>query len=112
MYTETQLAEYMAEIRAQVCSRCIERPAGAPPCLPQGKCCGIELHLPQIVDVAHRARGQSMEPYIDAFHGDVCTFCANKTSSQCPCPLDYLLLLAVQAIDAVDERAKANEIRG
>jgi hypothetical protein len=23
---------------------------------------------------------------------------------QCPCPLDYLLLLAVEAVEAVDER--------
>ncbi|MBI1900155.1 MAG: hypothetical protein HYS13_03435 [Planctomycetia bacterium] len=104
MPTETQLAEYMAEIREQVCSRCIERPPGAPPCAPHGKRCGIELHLADVVDVAHRVRSGAMDPYIERFHSDVCSHCANKTTNQCPCPLDYLLLLAIQAIDAVDER--------
>jgi hypothetical protein len=108
MASESELAEYLAEIREQVCSRCIERPPGAPPCAPHGKLCGIELHLAEIVDVAHRARGQTMDPYISRFHSDVCTFCTNRTTEQCPCPLDYLLLLAVQAIDAVDERREQN----
>ena len=45
-----------------------------------------------------------MDPYIERFHSDVCSHCANKTTSQCPCPLDYLLLLAIQAIDDVDQR--------
>ena len=104
MYTEVQLADYMAEIREQVCSCCIERPPGAPPCAPQGKRCGIELHLPEIIDVCHAARSRSMEPYIERFHNEVCSHCANRPTDQCPCPLDYLLLLAMQSIDTVDER--------
>lgn len=104
MYTQEQLDEYLAEIRSEVCSHCIERPAGGPPCAPLGKRCGVELHLPEIVQVAHSARQQVMDPYIQRFHEDVCAHCTNRTSNQCPCPLDYLLLLAIQAIDAVDER--------
>ena len=104
MYTQDQLDEYMAEIREQVCSRCIERPPGAPPCAPRGKQCGIELHLPAIVDVCHAAKSKSMEPYIERFHSDVCSHCANRPTRQCPCPLDYLLLLAVEAIETVDQR--------
>jgi hypothetical protein len=94
----------MAEIREQVCSRCIDRPPGAPPCGPHGKRCGIELHLPEIVAVAHAARSRVIDPYIERFHNDVCTHCANRETSQCPCPLDPLLLLAIEAIEAVDER--------
>jgi hypothetical protein len=104
MYTTAQLDEYMAEIREQVCSRCIDRPPGAPPCGPHGKRCGIELHLPEIVAVAHAARSRVIDPYIERFHNDVCTHCANRETSQCPCPLDPLLLLAIEAIEAVDER--------
>jgi hypothetical protein len=52
-----------------------------------------------------------MEPYIKSFHEDVCADCAFRVTDQCPCPLGYLLLLAVEAIEAVDERQKA-ENRG
>jgi hypothetical protein len=104
MYTPAELEEYLAEIRAQVCSHCIERPPGAPPCAPHGKRCGIELHLPEIIEVCHRAKGGLIDPYIERFHEDVCSHCANRPTSQCPCPLDYLLVLAVQAIETVDQR--------
>jgi hypothetical protein len=43
MLTGQDLAEYLGEIREQVCSRCPERPPGGTPCAPLGKDCGIEL---------------------------------------------------------------------
>lgn len=109
MYTQVQLDEYMAEIRDQVCSRCIERPPGAPPCAPHGKQCGIELHLKEIVELTHRTRNQAMDEYIEHFHGDVCSHCANQDTDQCPCPLDPLLQLAIEAIEAVDGRRAADQ---
>jgi hypothetical protein len=104
MYTQAELDEYMAEIRQHVCRRCIERPPGGPPCAPHGKRCGVELHLAEIVEVAHRARSRTMDPYIERFHLDVCAHCSNRETRQCPCPLEPLLLLAIEAIDTVDER--------
>ena len=104
MVTQQLLDEYMVAIREQVCSRCIERPAGGPPCAPRGKRCGVELHLPDIVELAHSVRGRAMDPYIERFHTDICEHCANRVTSQCPCPLDPLLLLAIEAIESVDER--------
>lgn len=75
MVTQTPpLDEYLAEIRAQVCSRCIERPPGGPPCLPRGKRCGVELHLREIVDLTHANGSPCMEPYIDHLHDDICAF--------------------------------------
>jgi hypothetical protein len=59
--------------------------------------------------VAHRARGRMMDPYIERFHNEVCVHCANRETNQCPCPLDYLLLLAIEAIDSVDERHSKSE---
>ena len=32
MVAECELAEYLDEIRREVCSRCVERPPGGPPC--------------------------------------------------------------------------------
>jgi len=107
MSTNAELDEYMAEIREQVCSRCIERPPGAPPCAPHGKSCGIELHLAEIVEVCHKSQGGLLEPYQTRFHEEVCSHCANRSTPQCPCPLDYLLPLAIEAIEAVDERRRS-----
>ena len=45
-----------------------------------------------------------MDPYIDKFHCDVCSQCAYLDTKPCPCPLDSLLLLAIEAIESVDER--------
>ena len=110
MYTQTDLDEYMAEIRQHVCSRCIQRPPGGPPCLPRGTRCGIELHLAEIVEMCHAAKGDVMDPYIERLHEDVCANCSECDTSACPCPLDYLLLLAAEAVDAVDERRRARAV--
>lgn len=104
MNTQIALGEYMEEIRERVCSRCIERPREGPPCLARGKNCGIELHLQGIVDVCHEVHDGAMDPYIEQLHKDVCASCTECMTDQCPCPLHYLLLLAAEAIDAVDER--------
>jgi hypothetical protein len=104
MYEGTEYEEYMAEIREQVCSRCIERPPDGPPCAPQGKRCGVEVNLPQLVDAVHAGRSVLMDPYIAHFHDEVCAHCENRPTDQCPCPLDYLLELAVEAIETVDAR--------
>jgi hypothetical protein len=104
MTAEPDFQEYLDEIRQQVCSRCIERPPGGPPCEPLGKRCGIEMNLQSLVKAVRSAHSTSMDSYIAVFHDDVCTRCTNRTTSQCPCPLDYLLLLAVEAIETVNER--------
>ena len=104
MPAATHYDDYMAEIRQQVCTHCIERAPEGPPCAPHGKRCGIELHLPELVDVVHGVRSERIDPFIDNFHDEICTTCSNKPTNQCPCPLDYLLNLAVQAIETVDQR--------
>ena len=107
MYEGTPLADYEREIRERVCSRCIERPPGGPPCLPKGKRCGVEINLGALVEAVHREKSDWMGPYIEHFHEDVCAHCVNRTTDQCPCPLEYLLELAVEAIEAVDQRRAA-----
>lgn len=102
-----ELEEYLAEIREQVCSRCIERPEGGPPCAPLGKRCGIELNLRQLVDSVHGVHSMTMDQYAEHFHDEVCAQCPALDSEDCPCALKYLLLLAVQAIEDVDGRRAA-----
>ena len=103
MYEGTDLEDYMVTIRERVCSRCIERPPNGPPCLPLGKRCGVEVNLRELVEAVHKEHSNWMEPYIDRFHEDVCAHCINRPTPQCPCTLEYLLQLAVEAIEEVDE---------
>jgi hypothetical protein len=104
MVTQEMLDAYLAEIRERLCRHCIERPPGGPPCLPLGKRCGVESHLEELVAVAHAASSLSMEPYETRLQEDVCEYCSLRTTRDCPCPLLYLLPLAIEAVEAVDNR--------
>jgi hypothetical protein len=111
MIAEAELTEYLEEIRRQVCSRCVERPAGGPPCAPLGKTCGVELHLPQLIESIRQTRSPLIGPYLERNRKEICTSCAFLDTSICPCPMDYLAVLLVQAVEAVDERRQRAEAR-
>jgi hypothetical protein len=104
MDTENELDEYRAELRAEVCSRCIERLPNAPPCGPLGKVCGIERHLAELIKICRTTNSALMDSYIEKLHEDNCPTCEFKDSPACPCPLDYLLQLAVEAVEKVERR--------
>jgi hypothetical protein len=104
MATQAVLDEYLDEIRKEVCSVCVERPPGGPPCMPLGKECGIELHLPQLIETIHDVHSPLIEPYLDHNRSAICAKCTYLHSSICPCPMDYLAVPLVQAVEAVDER--------
>jgi hypothetical protein len=104
MLAEAELGEYLDEIRQEVCSRCVERPAGGPPCLPLGKVCGVELHLPKLVEAVHEVRSDLIDPYLDNNRKKVCEGCAFLHSDHCPCPMDRLAVLVVEAVEAFDRR--------
>lgn len=100
----TEREEYLTEFRVEVCSHCVERPPGGPPCGPLGKPCAIEVALPDFVETMHREQSDFIEPYTDLFHAEVCSQCQYQSADRCPCPIDYLLILAVQAIETVVDR--------
>jgi hypothetical protein len=97
MDSDLTLAEHVKELRQRVCHRSIEKPFCGPydppgkPCVPRGGRCGIELDLPQFIEV------------VESFYGQVCPQCSARNSKQCPCPLNGLLSLAVEAIGTIDE---------
>src|SRR5271166_2362581 len=104
MLSTAEQAEYLAEIRTQICANCVERPAGGPPCEPQGKMCGVEQHLPELIEAIHSAFSGSIGPYFESKQRQVCDHCSFQHSRFCPCPMDYLLVLVVEAVEAVDAR--------
>ena len=95
--------EYLAAIRERVCSQCVERPPEGPPCLPHGKVCGIELHLPELIASVGRCDSNSIGPYLDENRAQICSVCPHLHGEQCPCPMDTLAVLLVDAIEEVNE---------
>jgi hypothetical protein len=104
MSTAIELTEYLDEIRQQVCSRCVERPPGGPPCAPLGKFCGVEMHLAQLVDSIRQVRSPLIDPYLAHNREQICEACPFLRTGICPCPMDYLSVLIVQAVETVDQR--------
>lgn len=112
MITETERTEYLDEIRQEVCSRCVERPAGGPPCAPLGKNCGVEMHLEDLIDSIHQMHSPMLQPYLNHNRRQICEKCAFLHSSICPCPMDYLAALIVQAVETVDQRRNRSAEEG
>src|SRR5438034_1216835 len=75
MVAKAEVAEYLEEIRKHVCSRCIERPPGGPPCAPLGKNCGVEMHLPELIDSIHQINSVWLEEYQEQSQGDLREMC-------------------------------------
>jgi hypothetical protein len=111
VYTDAELQEYLDEIRQRACTRCVEKPPGGPPCAPLGKMCGVELHLPLFLEAVQEVDSSLIEPYLDSIHRRVCSQCVRRDHEGCPCPMDYLLVLLVEAIEAVDSRHQQGSSR-
>ena len=104
MVADTGLDDYAKELEHQVCRRCISRVKGAPPCAPKGIGCGIEQHLEKLVQICRTVDSALIDPYLDRLHDEICDDCIYRDKSVCPCPLKYLLPLAVSAVETVDRR--------
>jgi hypothetical protein len=106
MVAESGLDEYVDEMRKQVCQKCVARVNGAPPCEPLGIGCGVEQHLEQLIDVCRSVDSPLMDPYIDRLRDEICADCEFQDQPVCPCPLKYLLPLAVSAVETVEWRRR------
>ena len=109
MTTPSELSECRDALQAEVCSRCIERQPNAPPCAPLGKGCGIEQHLEELIELCRTTDSALMDPYIDKLHEAICPTCKDNGTPSCPCPLNYLLQLAVEAVEKVQRRRAASQ---
>jgi hypothetical protein len=107
MSESNEYDEYLQELRIEVCSHCIVRRPGNPPCAPHGIECGIERHVPELVELCRTTDSVLIDPYIEKLHDTICEECEFKDKPVCPCPLNYLLLMAVEAIERVERRRLA-----
>ena len=106
MIAPIELPEYLVELRRQVCEHCIVRRPDTPPCDPKGLACGIERHLEKLIEICRSVDSSQIDPYVQRLHDDICADCEFRQTAVCPCPLDYLLPLAVQAVETVEFRRR------
>ncbi len=105
--TQEDFSPHLAALRERVCSRCIVRRPGTPPCAPHGIACGIEQHVPELVRICRSTDSVLMNTYIERLHDEICNTCEFQNQPVCPCPLDYLLTLAVEAVEDVEARRRS-----
>jgi hypothetical protein len=75
-----------------------------------GKVCGIEEHLPNLIDAIHHVDSPGITAYLKCNRDRVCRNCQFLLNSTiCPCPMDYLAVLLVEAVETVDQRRKEQE---
>jgi hypothetical protein len=109
MRTRARYAEYLAEVRREVCSRCPERQTGGPPFTPRCRRCGIELQLHAVVESIHDAGEAVTEHGPPPDRHLVCARCVCLDGRNCPCPAGSLTARVVRAVKAVDERREQRE---
>jgi hypothetical protein len=68
----------------------------------------VEMHLDDLVESIHQVRSNRIGPYLDHNRQQICEKCVFLHSSVCPCPMDYLAVLVVQAVETVDQRRAAS----
>jgi hypothetical protein len=60
--------------------------------------------VPQLVQLCRSTDSPLIDPYINELHEAICPDCKLRDTPNCPCPLEYLLLLAVEAVERVERR--------
>jgi hypothetical protein len=67
------------------------------------------MHLPQLIEAIHEVHSPLISPYVDHNRQEICRCCAFLHSSICPCPMDYLAVPLVEAVEAVDQRLERRD---
>jgi len=61
------------------------------------------------VELCRTTNSALIDPYIENLHDTICSDCEYKDKPVCPCPLDYLLQLAVETVENVERRKTQRE---
>ena len=64
-----------------------------------------------MIEAIHDVKSPLIEPYLKHNRCAICQKCALLHGDVCPCPMDYLSVLIVQAVETVDQRREQRERR-
>jgi hypothetical protein len=101
-----------AALRGAVCSVCLDRKDDGRCGLSGGRTCGLEAHLPRILEVLETVQTSPMEGYVEAIRQNVCVSCEHDLRGVCrlrsdgECALDAYLPLVVEAVKEAQRTLK------
>lgn len=101
-----------AALRDTVCAVCLDRKDDGSCGLSGGRTCGLEAHLPRILEVVETVHSSRMDEYVEAIRQRVCVVCEQDAQGVCrlgndgACALDAYLPLVVQAIEEAQRTLK------
>ena len=108
--------EYWRALQSCVCSVCLDRRDDGGCALPGGRVCGLNRHLPLLIDVVHSVDSMRMDDYLGAVERGICTRCPEQDAAgRCDyrdkalCALYTYLPLVLDAVDMVDEDRRRRE---
>jgi len=99
---------YLEELFARLCPKCIDGDGKGNCLLPTGEECAIRQFFPQVVEAVRSVFSTSMEPYEDALRRKVCSACALSDGAQCSrrteveCALDRYYPVIVETVEELD----------
>lgn len=99
-------------LKERVCGICFDRNDDGTCGLPEGRVCGIEAHLPDIVRAVEAEHSFDLTPYVESIRTKVCPNCSQDESGRCvfresfDCAVDNFLYVVVDTIEDVRAREK------
>jgi hypothetical protein len=59
-----------------------------------------------LIDICRSVDSPLIDPYLDRLRDEICADCEYQNQPVCPCPLKYLLPLAVSAVETIEQRRR------
>ena len=105
-----------AALRNTVCAVCLDRKDDGSCALSGGRTCGLEAHLPRILEVVQTVHSSRMDEYVEAIRQRVCAVCEQDAQGVCraredgECALDAYLPLVVDALEEAERILKERPV--
>lgn len=103
MNVQAERAALTRAIRERICAHCDTQPPDGSSCASVGVVCGVELYLDRLIDAVREVQDRRMENFAENALDRVCRSCAARGHRVCPCPMEFLLPRAVQAVKTADQ---------
>lgn len=99
--------KYLKALKQNVCSICVDSNARGGCTLNEKETCAVELFLPQIIEVVHKADTEDIKVLQNKLRETVCVVCRAQEGGNCylredaNCSLDRYFSLIVETIQKV-----------
>lgn len=103
------MKNYLAAIRNNVCSICVDSNDKGRCTLTEQEICALDKYLPDIVEIVHSIDSENINDYVKALRENICSECRTQDDSgycylreDVNCSLDRYFPLIVETIQKAD----------